>query len=378
MAGPIAGLVECFLTTGFASGTTQSFFVSCFNFLYQSRDLLGLSLVAYHTGAKGTGMANARGMGYFDSADPCGTNAFACFRFNSASKPFDLLIQWTDAGTAFGTAPGSPALMNGGAGGNAFGWAVGQRLDGGPAWNGSSGSNGMDTKGTPVWHPGTSSAAYYPRSNDSIRAGTHGASKQNCLGVSVTSNNAYRAHFFADYDTFAYALDISADNSYTVQYITAYTPLSGVNPDLSYCSFGSTVAVTSPATVYGDVAGSLGGGISYPNLALSGTCACTTDRYTTIFPAVLTQPNRAYATPQWNEMPIAVAIYETPSQMGMVGQINSFIKEVFNIATHDTNATGTRCVFGDTTVATTKVTLPFHSGTTPGTGLTKGGVYFSL
>jgi hypothetical protein len=88
------------------------------------------------------------------------------------------------------------------------------------------------------------------------------------------------------------------------------------------------------------------------------------------------QPNRAFATPIFDEFPILVGINETPNQVGAVGQFTTFYREAFNVASQDTNANGTRAAFGNVTIATVKLTIPWFSGTVPGSGVTRAGTAF--
>jgi len=380
MAGPIKGSIEhYFLGAAQTSGSAQTIFVNTYNFLNNNTGTLGIRRIAYHTGAKETGMVDTRAMNFYDAAMPAGNNAWACFCFSSASVPFYVLIQYS-GNTGMGTAPGSPGLFKGAATTTAMGFAFASRADGGNPWNGSSGSNGFDTKGTPVWHPGTSSMALAPRSNDSNRAGAHGTNKQNLLGFSVGSNVDYRYSMVADYDNFVAMLDIGIDGSYQTAFLGTYTPLSGVNPQVSWVVFNDANVPLTDASVYGDVAGvsTLQGGIGYPTLSLSGTCSTALNRLTSagFFQNTSAQPNKAFGTPRYDEFPILVGLFESPNQIGATGQLIDFFREAYNVATHDTNSDGTRAAFSTTTLAQVKLTIPWHSGTVPGSGATRTGVQF--
>ena len=381
MAGPIHGSIEhLFLGTGQTTGSAQTTFVSIYNFLNNNTGSLGIKRIAYNTGSQNSGMALTRGMNYYDQANPAGDNAWACFCFQSASIPWYVLIQWVGNANVFGAAPGSPGLFKASTTPNAVGIAIAQRVDGGNPWNGSSGSNGSDTKGTPVWHPGTSSMVLHPRSNDAVRGGVHGSSRQNMMGFSIGTNNDYRMQQVADYDNLAILFDLSNDNSYLPMYFGQYTALSGVNPQVPYFSFNDSLNIpTTAGTQFGDIAGSTTaqGGIGYPNVAVSGTCGVGTDRYGFFFfQNTAAQPNRAFATPLFDEFPLLVGIYEPNNQVGATGQVYDFYREVFNVASHDTNSDGTRAAFGTTVQATIKLTIPWNSGTVPGSGVSRSGVTF--
>ena len=380
MAGPIKGSIEHFFAgAGLLSGTAQSAFVNIYSFLNNNTGTLGIRRLAYHTGSKGTGMADTRGMNFYDQANPAGENAWACFGFMSASVPWYVLVQWT-GGTAIGTAPGSPALFESSAATtHMFAVAFAQRVDGGNPWNGSSGSNGIDTKGTPVWHPGTSSLVVHPRSNDAVRGGSHGTSRQNLMGFSSLASTNYRMQLVADYDNIAIMFDSGADNSYAGIIFGQYVPLSGTNPQVPYVSIKDTTVPFTAGTQYGPSNGSSAqqGGIGYPDVSISGTCSSGNDRYgTTFFQTTLAQPNRAYGTPLYNEFPMLVGLNEQNNQVGATGQMGSFFCEVYNVSTHDTNGARTRAAFGTTTLASVKMTIPWNSGTVPGSGVNRAGVQF--
>lgn len=378
MAGPIHGSLEhYFAGTGLGTGSNNVAFVNIYRFLNNNTGSLGIRRIAYNTGSTPTGASNTRDMNYFDEANPAGGNAWACFYFSSASIPFNILIQ-TANGLTFGNAPGSPGLYRGTTTTAGVGIAFAQRADGGDCWNGSSGSNGYDTKGTPVWNARTSSMALYPRSNDGIRGGSHATSKQNTIGIGVGANTDFRMSLVADYDNFCWVHDATADVSYETIMFGIYTPISGISPDIPYfCMTSAGLPIT--VTTYGDLAGTstTNGGISYPNLALSGTCILGNDRYgTTFFSNVYAAPNRAFATPRYDEHPILLGINESPNQVGIMGQAYEFFREVYNIATHDTNGDGSRAAFGNTTLANIKLTIPWDPGVVPGSGLTRTGYQF--
>jgi hypothetical protein len=381
MAGPIVGTIEhYFAGAGLTTASVQTFFVNCYNFLNNNTGSLGVQRIAFNTGSQDTGMTLTRGMNFYDQSNPAGQNAFACFRFLSASVPFDVLIQWT-GGSAAGTAPGAPAQINGSTPTNTFGIAFAQR-SGSTAWGGTTGNAGSDAKSTPVWTSGAVEQAYYPRSNDGVRAGTHAASRQNMMGFSVGSSTDYRAHFIADYDHLAILYDAGADGTYDMIFFGTYTPMSGLSPTIPYFAFHANASIApAAATAYGTTVGNVpNGAVPYPNTAVSGTCSVGFDRLGTGFlQNSNAQANKAFATPRWDEFPVVVGIFESPSQVGMLGQHNTFLREVYNIAVHDTNGDGSRAVFGSSlTLATVKMTLPFHTGTTPGSGVTRTGVRFSV
>lgn len=378
MSGPIRGSIEhYFAGVGTTSGSAQTLFVNCYKFLNNNTGTLGIQRIAYNTGSQDAGMTQFRGMNFFDEPNPAGSNAFAVFRFASASNPWEMIIQWAGS-NAFGTAPGSPGVVNSSGGNFSFGLMMAQATSG-SVWAGTTLNNGNDRKATATW-VSASNVAYYPRSNDHRRIGAFGTLKQNFMGIASLNAADYRAHFIADYDNFVFLFDQNFDNSYAIACMLKYTPLTDLTASLPYFSFFATLP-TVASTQYGSVAGSSTdqGGISFPDLNTSGTCILSFEKFgTTFFQTNTAQPNKMFSTQRFDEYPFYVGANESPNQIGFCGHHYEFLREVYNIATHDTNLNGTRAVFGNTTLASLKVTVPWHSGTTPGTGINRAGTQFGL
>lgn len=379
MAGPIVGQVDCYIGNSFSTGSAQFMFVNCYRFLNDNTGTLGIQRLAYNTGSQDTGMTQFRGMNYFDEPNPAGQNAWAVFRFMSASVPFDVLIQWS-GNSAIGGAPGAPALADGIGHSNLLAIAVAQSADLASSWNGTTKNDGSDVKGTIVWTSSSiSSTVYHPRSNDAIRGGTHGSFRQNMARLSVGASNIVRAHFLADYDNLAVAFDVGADNSYSLFFFGRYVPISGANVQVPYFSFYESTIVAGAGTQYGPPAGSTApGGVGYPNPAVSGSVSTAFERFGSVYMQnVNAQPNRGFPTPRYDEFPIHLGLFET-GIVGLLGQHYELLREAYNVNTHDTNADGTRFAIGPNTLTSLKYTLPFHSGTTPGAGVTRPGTRFSI
>jgi hypothetical protein len=184
----------------------------------------------------------------------------------------------------------------------------------------------------------------------------------------------------ADYDNFCILFDGGNNASYQVFIFGAVTPFSGVVPTIPYF-YIDTGTSNLPFVVgaIGDIAGlnDRQGAMPFPNITLSGTCVLGLDRYgTTLFQNAAAAPNKAFTTQTYTEWPLILGVDELPSQVGIVGQAQNFYREVYNMATHDTNATLTRAVVGSATTADVKLTVPWNGTTTPGTGATRTGVQF--
>jgi len=381
MAGKIIGSIEHFTTTGLVSASAQAAFVAAFNMLRLYGPQVGIQLIAWNQGTARSGEVSSKGWpGYYNQTGTAGENAWACFRFASASYPFDLFMQWTHTATWI-----NALYLNNSSGGSQCGFSMCARVDGGPAWNGSSGSvtdTGGGTMGTPFFRSSSQGGLFFPRSNDAVRAGANGATARNIVGTDSGTNVNSRYHYFADKDSFVALWDESNDGAYEAMYIGPYTPLSGSGLDIQLPLVAIRGALPFVAgTSYGDAAGTstTQGAVLFPSASVSGTCGITMDRYgTTLFQNTLAQPNRAYPTASYNEFSILIGILDGQSS-GPLGYIDTpLFREVYGVGTHDTNGSNTRAAFGNTTLLTVKVTVPWHSGTVPGSGLTQQGVQFTI
>jgi hypothetical protein len=382
VGGQVRGKIECFLNEGSGSNNAQAFFTSLYNFLVGHPNM---SLIARNAGA-GQGAAN---IGYYDGSTPFGTNAWAIFKFLATAggggpRSFDyyLLIQHANGG-AFGSSPGDPGLLlgGGGGGGGAVGIqaAIGVGGDGNP-WNGAGATLGGNTKGTPVWvSPSAGTLAHVlPRSNGS--GGAHSTNRENCASLfaqtSSTSPKA-RAHFVADDDSLAIAVDVGDDNAYNLTYIGPFIVRSGLALPypLLLVSTGDTGLPLQVGQSYGPVSGSTaqeGGAVHRDNNV--GVRAIFMERLNNIVNTTTIQPNRIFATPQFDEFPVPFYIDESPFE-GYLGQVD-FVREVGNIATHDTSSDKLRMVVGPATLGSVKMTIPWDGSTTPKSGITRQGIDF--
>lgn len=392
MAGPIVGSIEHLTSVNGTTGSIQSQFVNVYRFLLNASSSLGVTRLAYNTGSSPTGLpANRVGaMNYHDEALPAGPNAWAVFRFNNATIPFDVLVQYTPNGTQVNANPASPGLLAGSTQGSIHVvlFAFAQRLDGATAWNGTTLNNGQDAKGSTVWTTGSNVPTFFaPRSNaPGLPQGAFFSARSNMLAATTdggASSVTARTSMVADYDNFTLVVDASNDTTYTILHFGKLIPISGSSVDIPYFCFSDRNAVAWPvvATAYGSLAGTTTteGGIMFPVGSASGTLAAGFDRLgTTLFQNVSAQPNRAYSVPTFNEFPLNVGMNEDADHTGLIGQSDGFIRDTYNLQIHDTNAAGTRAVFGGVnTTANIKVSIPWHSGTAPGSGVARSGVQFS-
>lgn len=388
MSGPIRGSIEHYGGVVLAtSASLQDIFVSIYNFLNSNGSTLGIERVCYNTGSTPTGAPAVRGMNRYDSASCAGPNAFAVFTFKSASLPWTILIQWCDGSTNMNTAPGAPGLLNGSAVNSGLGIAVAQNSNGSLPWAGTQkntpNASGSASKAGTVWNSGSAFLSVWPRSN--VSGGATTSARQNMMQLfAASSTNSYRLQMVADYDNLAILIDESADNTYVHAFMFGkYVPLTGSSTAGTY--FGvSGVATTFPqtamsvlSTTAGTGTGGYEGGVAFPSASVTRTVKnIMFDRLSGLVNTSFTayHPNKTFSSASYTEFPLIVVTNET-NEEGYLGMHNEFFREVYNTAVHDTNIGGTRCAFASSlTLATVKITIPWHSGTAPGSGTTRGGV----
>lgn len=382
MSGKIKGSIEHFVSVGnAATGSAQSTFTAIFNLLSNAGDV-GIQRLAYNTGSAVAGSPSS-GTGYFDAATPFGSNAFACFRFLSAScGPFDFLIQWASTTAGFGSAPGNPAVLPTNPVANgcmAIAGAI--RADGATAWNGTTLNNGNDSKGSMVWSSGSTKMAVFPRANDI--GGSYVGNKQ-AMAI-VCFETTHRNHYFIDKDAIYIAHDRDVNSTYAYNYFGVYTPISGTSPTAScvMISFGPSAggSATAAATVFGPTTGGGGGGafdggISHPHNV--NAKSMTYDRLSNFFSATA-QPNRSNESSIYDELPLYVGMIEASSSYGLCGIIHDLFREGYGMGVHDTTTALNKVALGSAnTAGSVKHILPWHTGTTPGSGVTTAGVQFSI
>lgn len=299
-------------------------------------------------------------------------------------RAFDtyVLIQWSDGSTALGAAPGNPGLANGSgsalsAGKVGMSVAIGVGGDENP-WNGAGATLGAHTKGSPVWKvpSGGTHVHVLPRSNNA--GGSHSTNRENLsLLFSQFAFSAAvkaRAHIVADDDSFVVFVDNDDDNTYGVTYAGVFTVRQGLTLPIPFVMAGSGVPL-SMNTAYGETAGNSGfqGGAIHRDSNI-GVRQLIFERLNVLVNTTVNQPNRLFVAPEFDEFPLACALSETP-HAGLLGQVE-FMRELGNIATHDTSTDKKRVVIGDNNVGTVKLSIPWDGATTPKSGITRQGIDF--
>lgn len=383
MSGQVRGKIEMFFNEGNGNNNAQAFFKGLYDFFLAHPNA---TLLARQAGAN----RNPEDVGYYDSTTPFGDNAFFVVKMgrtdgNTPAGPrnFDyyVLFQYASSAAGFNTAPGNPGLFAGnphGLGGK-VGMAVAVGVDGDTnPWNGGGAALGANTKGTPVWKAPTSGTQLhvFPRSNNA--GGTHATNRENTMPVfhqSSTRNIRSRAHIVADDDSFAILVDNEDDNTYGLAYVGLLTPRQGLTLPfpLVVLTGGIPLAVNA---AYGDPNGTSGtqGGAIHRDSNL-GVRQLLIERLNLFVNTTVLQPNRLFAVPEFDEFPLACALSETPHH-GFLGQVE-FIREVGNIATHDTSSDKKRVVVGgDNNIGSVKLSVPWDGATMPKSGITRQGIDF--
>jgi len=258
-----------------------SMFIAAFKFLSGTNcKELGVSLIAYNTGSIVSGAINYPN--YYSGSvlqSSVGSNAWACFRFSSATNPFYVLIQSSEPSVTFGSTPGNPATTPIESSNGMFAFAGAALEDGGNAWNGTSFANGNDVKGNPVWN---TSSYCFPRQNN--LGGASNSTKQAMMSVKVnaTANTQpmywygihdVGVHFIADQNNFAIFHELgSGIRMHYFHWIGKYIAIASNNSPLTLASisnvstsFCNSLAAMSEIYDYGGgnaVSNGLYGGIN--------------------------------------------------------------------------------------------------------------------
>ncbi len=383
----VHGRIECRINSGTAA--TTDYFVTLHNFLLS---LPGDTRISCNFGSGGTGID------YRDAPTTIGTNAFAVFRFGNATTPFNVLIQCINT-TGSGTTIASPGnyayATTNNYGTSVFGVmiVVAQRADGTNAWGGGTANVGADTKSTPVWTAGSSTLNVWPRINSS--GGTFATNREALMMLSTVNAGAteyyndiftrgIRVNFIADDDNLLIVWDMGSDGSYQFWYFGKYTPRAALNiqtpyvcihmgtprdPIVSNFTYGSTTQVTN-----GDFTTAGDGGVAHPTAA-SGIKNVLIDGTASLFNSSIYNPNRAAGLLGRFDLPPAyVAVNEAPF-FGMLGSIN-FFRTAYNLPSLYMSPDRKLAIFGNGSVQSGKIVVPWDGLTVPGSGINRAGISF--
>lgn len=383
MAGTIRGRIECFTDEGGLGNNEGAMAQVCFKNLYDVFDSHpNATLVALQYGSGTfTGFTTGTGGGtdYYDGAAPFEDNAFAVFRMETSALrafPYYVLIQWT-AFNGLGDPPGDPAADHGAGTGNdgyvGISFAVGEGGDENP-WNGTTNADGTDTKGDPVWAvpSGGTRVHVWPRDNNPGRPSedTQKRLLWDILDWNVVGLN--RHHFIMDDDSLWLLNDQGDNNDWRVTYFGLYTPRPELTP-----SYPLTLVADINLPI--DESGGLNEGahemsVLHPGDVSEGVKLIRFSRVPDLF-TDQRQPNDLLSPAQFDEFGFQM-FGEEGIFKGYFGVLDS-MREIYGVASGDTNAALTTAFFGGTSTNSIKAAVPWDGSTTPGTGATRGGVDFT-
>ena len=283
--------VDCYLqpaagdSAGVDSRANGEFFVNLIQHVSSSMNDLGIEMLAWGYGDGGSDWA------FWDESGATGKNAFACFRFHSASYgKFDCLI-YENTGSSFGgrTHTGSIFIDNSDKensqeqGYYQVGIAFACHPSGsvpdvypyadGP-WNGGYGVNSSIETIGPVWKTtAAGKGAFFPRPNGIL--GQLSSSRSSLSGIAGTSMDQSKSHFILSEDSITILVDDASDGYSRVMHFGPYIPRSGSNPESPYVMWNTGDDNVVPwIHGYGNTIGSFSlvnntpqGAIAHPDLS---------------------------------------------------------------------------------------------------------------
>lgn len=388
MSGIMRGKVDCFSNTGDTSTQNNEMFKGLYDFFASHPNMTLIS--------RNSGMGASSGhIGYWESGTRFRWNAWAVFRLEPTvvrSYPVYVQIQYGEAGgNGFGGTATNPAanvgfgLMDGA---NIFGnsiayWgiqcAIGEGGDQNPFRGTMNAGSPNDTRADPIWGipTGGTNVHMFPRNNNPGGLPASAVTSKHdfaMLGHSETVGVGMRYHYIADDDSFVCLFDLNDDNTYHQTYCGLYVPRTGFTPTYPYVMIGSgTSSGGTPLPLslleYGNPAnltlGRRNGGV-VAGATSNGVHDVFIDRFPTILSSTQ-QPNLQLVTPEYEEFPIPVYTNEATggvTSIGHLGQL-SFLKEAANLSTNDTNAALTRAAFGNSTLSSVKLMVPWGGVSPP-------------
>lgn len=366
---------------GSAEQSQNEIFASICGFMTSSNaQALGIQLVESNWGT------NGRGLGFWDTSTNAGRNAWAIFRFTSASLgKFDMALyvnSGTDGASFTSWNPNGLSAV----------WtlqstagAVGVQFAAHPSsstifpWNGSSSSFSAGTQGSPIWHKDpVGNLCVFPRQNTPDGGAFGGSFKyMTMLAPDVYSGSTpalnQRMHLICTEDSFTF-LHASADSqNYQITHFGSYTPRSGTEIQVPYTMFVTPGGGCAPEyysyATYGQKTSAGGsvnvreGGIAHPTSS-NGTKTLSLFSVITFPDASIGGFNKYVASGTYEVCPLFVAIKDG-TDFGILGQLNN-VFAIFGTSPHTTSPSSGTCAFGPNTSNSNKW-LTWWSGSKPGT-----------
>jgi hypothetical protein len=387
------------------------YYMTIFQFLSSSYAAAeGIELIAYNTGTNGTG-----GMNYSDEPQRVGDNSIALFRFNLASPPFYVLLQFASGSTLTGQtfAPNTLTTLTASLYGNSSGnggadrtitpgfahsngataIAVACRADGGNPWNGTL-SMGGAVKGNPVWISGSSQLCVWPRSNGQSGSFDVTSSAFNpsvnyrrhnmfplVNNVSM-SNRHSTVSVVANRENLLIATDVGNSGSSTFWYFGKYNARPGLTPQVPYVCLCTTSSNNDPPFrvrphKFGTLDGTPEeGGVAHPTASF-GVRQCSLDYMRTFVNNVNLHPNTMFGFPhKFDQFVYFLLLDEDPDQYGYLGTID-FFRLVYGTVPRGVSRTRQWAIFGSTLPYTAKLLIPWDNSSPAGSGGNRRGRMFS-
>jgi hypothetical protein len=236
------GRVDCYFEPPIADGANVhsrangEFFVSLVRHISSSMPDLGIEMLAWSYGG-------GSGWNYWDEHGTTGRNAFAVFRFHSASLgKFDCFIYENtgsfNSHTASLALDGQTNSYLGETGYHQIGISfachpsssvIGYQDSTGP-WNGGLGEEAWVQTSGPIWKlDGSSKGAFFPRPNSTV--GNYATNREYMTGIPGYTMHGSRSHFILSEDSITIFVDDDMTNDYKVVHFGSYTPRSGCTPN---------------------------------------------------------------------------------------------------------------------------------------------------
>lgn len=387
------------------------YYLTIFNFLSSSVAVgEGIELLAYNTGTNGTG-----GMNYSDEPQRVGDNSIALFRFNMASPPFYVLLQFA-SGSTLGGATFSPnnlttltaslygnSTIDGGGdrtitagfphSNGATAIAVACRADGGNPWNGTL-TMGNAVKGNPVWISGSSQLCVWPRSNgqsgsfDVTSSAFNPAVNYRRHNMFPLVNNVNLAgkhttmSIVGNRENLLITTDVGNSGSSTFWYFGKYNARPGLVPQVPYVCLATTGSSNDPPfkirpSKFGTLDGTPEeGGVAHPTASF-GVRQCSLDIMRTFVNTVNLHPNTMFGFPhKFDQFVYFLLLDEDPNQYGYLGTID-FFRIVYGTVPRGVSRTRQWAIFGNPVPYSAKLLIPWDNTSPAGSGGNRRGKTFS-
>jgi hypothetical protein len=399
----VKGRIDCRIFEGETAPNEE--FVTLYNFLNTDCASIGVTRIAYYAGASGSATMGYWNAGGADYSQAPGANAYALFRFGSATIPFYVLIQSVNARgstyISYENTVTKPCGLSGSTATNTCNTLISfaMKLDGTSPWAGGTANAGADNKTSgsgAVWLAGASTLAAFPRCNSIGGNAAKAESMCQLSGYQIagTGDDAYhniitygcRMHILADENNLLILSDTQANSTYSAIYFGKYIPRTDVTVQIPYVllympvqsnsvlfpRFNYGVAASNNTTISFTAGGD--GGIVHP-VASNGVKICYLDYPSLFTDARFHSSKSVRIAGRYDTIPFWLGMNEGVGSYGLLGT-TEFIRMCVNVPTHFTSDDRTVAVFGSANPLHAKLLVPWDGKTAPGSGITREGVAF--